>query len=296
MKRTVQFLVVFGFLVSNLVSQGGSSGSVIRQSAPKAARIISATLDRLRPVQAGDFRGYFKAIRPPRLSDAMRSQVLASLPREGEIMPAAGEVAKVSTLAPILAYHDRESVMELKVIQAFQAAVAIHARCVLLVSEQALRLLTAAELQALVAHELGHEYIWNEYEKAKSGEDHEQVQQLELWCDAVAVLTLHDIGADTRALASAIAKMNRFNKRFGTPANAGDYPTDSVRSEFHAMLSQLCVNADNRGDRSVKRVRIMVPELRNSILRPSDSKAPAGIPGPRLVVLYTLALTTRRGR
>jgi len=175
----------------------------------------------------------------------MKSRVLASLPPEGEVTPAAGAVAKLSALAPILAYHDRESVIELKVIRAFQAAVAIHARCVLLVSEQALRLLTGAELQALVAHELGHEYVWNEYESARALGDHEQIQQLELWCDAVAVLTLHDLGVDPGALASGIAKLNRFNARFGTPANADDYPTDAVRAEFQTTLSRLCADADD---------------------------------------------------
>jgi len=254
MRRTVQFLVIFGFLVSGLVSQGSSSGSVIRRSAPEGAKIISATLDRLRPVQAGDFRGYFKAIRPPRLSDAMKCQVLASLPPEGEVTPAANAVAKLDALAPILAYHDRESFVELKVINVFQAAVAFHARCVLLVSEQALHLLTAAELQALVAHELGHEYVWNEYETAKALGDGEQIQQLELWCDAVAQLTLHDLGLDPRTLASGISKINRFNKPFGTPDNVDDYPADALRSEFHKRLSQFYADADNRDERSVKSV------------------------------------------
>ncbi|RPJ55263.1 MAG: hypothetical protein EHM23_26770 [Acidobacteria bacterium] len=46
----------------------------------------------------------------------MKSQVLASLPPEGEVTPAGDAVAKLDALAPILAYHGRDSFVELQVI------------------------------------------------------------------------------------------------------------------------------------------------------------------------------------
>jgi len=252
MARTIRYFVVVSFLVSSLVSRGHSASGDAKGSRGKGDKQVLATLNRFRAAQAGAFRAYFDEIRPPRLAASMKFQVLASLPPEGEVRPSADDVSKLKYISSILAYHDRESVIEVKVIRVFQAAIAVYAKCVLLVSEEALRLLTAAELQALVAHELGHEYIWDEFEAARSAGDHQKIQQLELWCDGVATLTLLELGLDPRVLASAISKVNRFNKRFGTPDNVDDYATDAVRSEFHKSLAELYTNADKRGERRVE--------------------------------------------
>jgi hypothetical protein len=245
MARGIQYLMVFSLMVSYPASQDKPPNS----SENEGEKLVLAALDRFHAVEKGHVRSYFKAIRPAKLTDFERSQVLASLPREGEASPSADAISKLTSISPILAYHDRESVIEVKVIRVFQAAVALYARCVLLISEEGLRLLSAAELQALVAHELGHEYVWNAFEAAKSSGDHQKLQQLELWCDGVAILTLLDLGLDPRALTSAISKVNRFNRRFGTPDNANDYPSDAVRSEFHKRVARLFADTDKRADR-----------------------------------------------
>ena len=47
------------------------------------------------------------------------------------------------------------------------AFVGLHARTVLLISREALRLLDAKELLAIGAHELGHDYVWDDYAEAR---------------------------------------------------------------------------------------------------------------------------------
>ena len=66
----------------------------------------------------------------------------------------------------MLKLHGRDTDYLFKVVESPQARIAIHARFVVLITDTALRLLTPSQLQALVAHEIGHEYVWEEYEEA----------------------------------------------------------------------------------------------------------------------------------
>ena len=66
--------------------------------------------------------------------------------------------------------HDRAHVFQTKLIEVPQAVVALHHRTVLLISRAALELLSGAELQALVAHEVGHDYFWPEFERTLAHE------------------------------------------------------------------------------------------------------------------------------
>jgi hypothetical protein len=201
--------------------------------------VQTKALDRFAGIREGHHRSYLTAIRPPRLSAELRARVIASLPSQGEAHPSGKTAKKLLELRGVLEYHDRATDIEIKVIDVFQAAVAIHARCVILISEHALRLLSAPELQALVAHELGHEYVWEEYESARKRGDYFKIQELELWCDGVAILTLLDLGIQPESLTSGLAKLARFNARFGTPRDANEYPTDRERAEFHRAVVQI---------------------------------------------------------
>src|SRR5215207_11063959 len=58
----------------------------------------------------------------------------------------------------------------------------------------ALALLNTRELQAAVAHEIGHEYVWPDYERAK------RIQELELMCDVRAIGILHHLGVGASEL------------------------------------------------------------------------------------------------
>ena len=75
----------------------------------------------------------------------------------------------------------------------------------LLISLPALRLVSEDQLRAVVAHEAAHEYVHAEYERATAAGRRDQLQDLELVCDIIAVLTLNAIGQEAGwALSGAI--------------------------------------------------------------------------------------------
>jgi hypothetical protein len=133
------------------------------------------------------------------------------------------------------------------VIAVPQAFVGLYARSVVLLSEQALNLLTSGELQALVAHEIGHEYVWQEYEAASADKDYSRLQQLELYCDGVAIITLQQIGADPADLFAAVRKVSLYNRsRFGMALNEEGYPTLASRKEFSkSVIAWVNAEADD---------------------------------------------------
>jgi len=222
----------------------------VRFSVEQGARIRS-TLEDLQPGSAPDYAFRFFAslfnrdldagatlelIRPLPIGVDEKRRVLAQLPAEGELRPTDDEAAKLDGLQPILNYHQRQDVFDIKVIDLPQAVVVLHDRAVLLLSRPALRLLSPPELQALVAHEAGHDYFWAQYVASRDRDDARARQELELRCDAIAVLTLVDLGLDPAALISGLRKLTLFNERLGTRANYQRYPTMDERERFvHAI-------------------------------------------------------------
>jgi hypothetical protein len=178
-----------------------------------------------------DGEAFLRNLRADPTSAEMRAAVLAALPPEGELRPSREERAKIATLDAVLAFHERERTIVVKVIDVGHAFVGLHARTVLLLSRDALALVTAEELQALAAHELGHELFWDEYQAARGG-DPSRLQELELRCDGVAVTTLRALGRDPDALIRAVTRMTRYNERRGATKSAASYVSLKERTAF----------------------------------------------------------------
>jgi Zn-dependent protease with chaperone function len=175
-------------------------------------------------------------LRPPPVGADERVRALAVLPERGELQPDRHERVKLATFDDVLAYHERGRIFETKVIDVPQVVVALHQRTVLLISRPALRLLSGAELQALLAHEVGHDYFWPEFERTLARGDRLGRQELELKCDGIAVLTLAALGLDLARLADGLRKQARFNETLGANANAADYPHLDERQQFIRAL------------------------------------------------------------
>ena len=190
-----------------------------------------------RDILAGDPSAFVRLLartRPLAISAERKALVLRSLPSEGEVERLdASATAKLSALGPLLQATERESVYAIKVIDVPQAAIGIHGRAVVLISARALLLLSVEELRAVVAHEVGHEYVWAEYEGARLREDRERLRQLELVCDAIAIATLRRLGMSTAALVSGLERIIRFNRtHFGASLKEKMYPTMAERRTF----------------------------------------------------------------
>ena len=179
-----------------------------------------------------DASDVLSTLRPPAASPDDRARAIAVLPRTGELSPDRDERAKLAKLEKVLSYHGRIETFVIRLIDVPQAAVAIHQRAVLVISRPALRNLSAAELQALVAHEIGHDYFWPDFEAAFARNDKNELQELELRCDAIAVLTLVALQLDPLTLADGLRKLARFNDLIGATANADEYPSLRQRERF----------------------------------------------------------------
>jgi hypothetical protein len=173
-----------------------------------------------------------RTLRPAQASPDERARAIAELPERGELSPDRGERAKLAKLEQILSYHGRAEAYAIKLIDAPQATVSTHQRAVLLISRPALRNLSAAELLALVAHEIGHDYFWRDREEKLARSDKNGLQELELRCDGIAVLTLIALRFDPLTLRDGLRRLARFNDLIGATANADEYPPFRQRERF----------------------------------------------------------------
>ena len=178
----------------------------------------------------------------PRIAPDFKQSVIASLPTEGEVRTLnSADLRKIESVAVVLKLHGRDADYLFKVVESPQARIAIHARFVVLVTDTALRLLTQSQLQALVAHEIGHEYVWEEYEDARKRNDWHRVRELELFCDGVALQTLVRIGAASSSLIDALRIMTASDqhKGFVPDPTRDSHPTLDERARFSKELAKL---------------------------------------------------------
>jgi predicted Zn-dependent protease len=229
--------------VSLLVSGTGlRSNEAIAGSPPEQFphRIVALTTSHdLLATDSNAIVRFLETARPAPVSAEEKARILSTLPLDGEVTDlSASARQKIAALTELLRVTGRESVYEIKVIDVPQAAIGLHARAVILVSEAALTLLDADELQASLAHEMGHGYVWTERERAFQLGDHKRLKDLELVCDAIAIVTLHGLGMDVSRLMSGVERTSRFNReRFGTANNERDYPILAERQAFARAMA-----------------------------------------------------------
>ncbi len=194
-------------------------------------------------IEDRSFEDYLRRIRLPKVSAAFKAEVLAQIAKGEEVKVSDRMKDKLAGLEPILRYHERDSVIEIKVISAREAYVGLQGRAVMLISEPALNLLPLEELQAAVAHELGHEYFWGEFMEARQQKKHETMVEIELHCDGIAVIALRRLGLNPLTLNSAITAIRSFNSRT-VYTDSLYHPLPDERSRFIRAMSELAQQRD----------------------------------------------------
>src|SRR4029450_3566558 len=224
--------------VSLLVSgtAGRSNAAMAESSAERSPHEVGAltTSQDLLATDPYAIARFLEIARPPPVSAEDKARVLSTLPLEGGVTHLnASARQKLAALTTLLRATGRERVYEIKVIAVPQAGLAIYSRAVILISEATLTVVDAEELQALVAHEVGHEYVWAERERAFKAGDRSRLKDLELICDGIAIVMLQSLGMDGSRLMSGVQRISRFNReRLGTANNESDYPTLAERQVF----------------------------------------------------------------
>jgi hypothetical protein len=181
---------------------------------------------------------FLKSIRPEQLSPESKAKLIGIFPKRDIVRPSAQAGDKLAAVEPVLKYYGRSSVIDLMVIRMCQAIVRFLAGAAVVISQEALELFTAKELQAIIAHELGHEYFWNEWQQARLNKQYEKIQEIELRCDGMAVITMNQLGLDPSQFISAITKLTKSHR--GPLANAAYYPPLEERITFiHTMIEMV---------------------------------------------------------
>ena len=230
-RRIVVAAVVAGMM-------GGSRTAVAsKQTDPPTHPAALAALRFFEAVQDGDFDAFLRRLRQPPPSPAFRTIVVENLPEKGRLTPTVDEAAKLAAIRPLLRFHGREHDMELRLFtEGGVFFTGLVYRTVLLISKEALDLIDTDELVALMAHELGHDYFWEEFVKAEEQKDERSMQELESRCDGIAVIAMARIGVDVEHLVSALTTLGR-PRRGWTTVNAGRYPPLDQRVRFIRTLA-----------------------------------------------------------
>lgn len=232
LRCTASLLAAFGSLTIAPLAAPAAAGD-------RRDRASGQALAFFEHVASGEPGAFLDALRPLPLDASLRAQAMASLPTDGEVRASKKEALKLAAIEPVLRYHRRQDVLQLKLITVGYAFVGLHARTVLLVSREALDLLDGPMLQGVIGHEIGHEYFWDEYQAAVARDDQDEVRELELRCDGVAVITLRHLGLEPQAFVEAVRAMTRFNEGVGAIASAGSYVSLKDRIAFVETIDRL---------------------------------------------------------
>jgi Zn-dependent protease with chaperone function len=224
-----------------------STGTVIALAlclaAPSFAQADAVGTNCLGPWPALDF-AKLDACRPEPVSIQEKQSLLASLPERGGAKDLTEDQRrKLSALNAVLALHARKDVYVVKVIDVPQAWTGLYGRGVLLISAPLLKVVSSGELQALVAHEIGHEYSWVAWNSAQVAGQKDRMHEIELACDAIAVITLRKLGEEPKLLISALERVARFNSRhFPEMIDQTSHPH---LQERRALIKQLSADKGN---------------------------------------------------
>jgi hypothetical protein len=221
-----------------------SVSSVSLSTAEPKHSAVTEALRFFAAVMAGNSSaGILNNLRPSPVSAADRAVAVAGVPQESVLPPDATERAKLDALEAVLIFHERQHVIQTRLIDVPMAVVGLHDRAVILISRPALRLLSVPELQATVAHEIGHEYFWADVAALRAQHDIDALQTLELKCDGVAVFTLVALGLNPGSLYRAIKKIGQFNDVPNARWRNNGYPPPQDRQRFIRALVDLMRSA-----------------------------------------------------
>jgi hypothetical protein len=189
-------------------------------------------------IEERSWSDYLKRIRPRGASAEAKARSLTLVSEEELVQPSAERQAKIAALQPVLDYLERSD-MSIKIGRMGRAWAGFLDGAAVLVSEEAIDIWTAEELQAIVAHELAHEYFSAEYGAARRDRHYDTVKEIELRCDAISIITMRTLDLHPEALLSGVSKVTRFNERRGFRNFQTLTPSLEERTSFGRAMLEL---------------------------------------------------------
>jgi Peptidase family M48 len=192
-------------------------------------------------------RAYLRQRRMSPCPPQARQEILAMLPpqvRQRRITSQERQSRLERVLQPVLAYHGREGKVEIVLFHDTTPFASLFGRVAILISTRLLAITNEAELRGIVAHEFAHEYRWGEAVEARRKRDYGQLREIELFCDAVAALTLWETGAEPLAYAAGLKHLVAWGEYFGSTSREGgqSHPRLQDRLDFIRELAQRLIS------------------------------------------------------
>src|SRR5262245_3733837 len=196
------------------------------------ARLGDLTLDRVRR-RLNEMRPPAYQPGPVLLNEIIKRQELTVISGERVERPQAA-------LQPVLAYHKRDGKLPIYVLRSDQPKAFVACRAALIITTKLMLIASEAELRGIVAHELAHLYPWEERERAFKEKDESLLREIELFCDAVAAITLKEIGDDPACYARGLKRMTYMGSTIGntTRSETQTHPSLDARVKLNQWLCQ----------------------------------------------------------
>jgi len=144
-----------------------------------------------------------------------------------------------AALQPVLDYHGRGK-MPIYVLRSEQPQAYLVGRAVILITTRMMVIATDEEIRGIIAHELAHEYVWDERVKAMKEKDAKLMRECELFCDAVAAFTLKEIGDDPASYGRILERLTEIGimTRATTRHESETHPALDLRKKLNKFLCQ----------------------------------------------------------
>lgn len=144
-----------------------------------------------------------------------------------------------SALKPVLAYHERDK-MPIVVLRSELPKAYLAERAVIIITTRMMMIASDEEIRGIVAHELAHEYVWDERDKAKAANDTNRMRECELFCDAVAAFTLKEIGDDPASFSRIIERLTVVGTNAGSAQKqeSDTHPSLDARKKLNKFMCQ----------------------------------------------------------
>lgn len=207
-------------------------------------------LARLGDLSPDAVRRRLSEMRPPayRPGPVLINQII----KREELPVSSGEKVErlKAALQPVLAYHEREGKLPIYVLRSDQPKAFVACRAVLIITTKLMIITSEAELRGIVAHELAHEYLWEERDRSFNEKDESSLREIELFCDAVAAITLKEIGDDPACYAQALERMTYIGATAGnaTRSETKTHPSLDARKKLNQWLCRRLGQATIQAD------------------------------------------------
>jgi len=235
---TLAILFVLGFSIAATGQSLRPTAAVSHAGNGPLTTESERALARLGDLSSDAVRRRLTGMRPPayQAGPLLLNEIIK---RQQLIVCASERVERLKVaLQPVLAYHDRDGKLPIIVIRSEQPKAFVVVRAALIITSKLMLITSEAEIRGIVAHELAHEYLWDEREQAIKANDESLLREIELFCDVVAALSLKAIGDDPAHFGRALKRMTCVGVMAGntTRSETKTHPSLDARVKLNQWL------------------------------------------------------------